>query len=87
MHADFDYAQVSDSSNTSLNLPGSTHAGFTRIANYLWANGIKAALDNGVVRGGSISTVTFAGHSLGAGVATLLSYAAQVSLKVATLPL
>jgi hypothetical protein len=74
---DFDYRQII-SSSSSLGLPGRVHAGFAGIAEQLWSNGVKAALDSHVLSG-RVSTVQFSGHSLGAGVATLLAYASQVS--------
>jgi hypothetical protein len=73
--ADFDYRHTTSS---SLRLPGKVHAGFAGIAQQLWDNGLKAALDSHVLSG-RVSTVQFSGHSLGAGVAALLSYASQVS--------
>jgi hypothetical protein len=79
---DFDYRHTTSSS--SLGLPGKVHAGFARIAEQLWANGLKAAVDTHVVAG-SVSTVQFSGHSLGAGVATLLAYTSQVSSAVSKL--
>jgi predicted alpha/beta hydrolase len=73
--ADFDYRHTTSS---SLRLPGKVHAGFAGIAQQLWDNGLKAALDSHALSGRA-STVQFSGHSLGAGVAALLSYASQVS--------
>lgn len=57
---------------------GETHAGFTAVFNALWPI-VRAALEREVVSesGPRIGHVAFAGHSLGAAVATLLSYAAQ----------
>lgn len=75
MDADFTY---SENPTGSISLPGETHAGFTAITNTLWREGIRAALWNHVVLG-RITSVSVAGHSLGAGVATLVAYAAQVS--------
>ena len=74
--ADFDWTQVPANSN-ELQLPGNTHAGFNKVALYLWTVGIQAAIDAEVLRG-RITNVAFAGHSLGASVAGLLAYATQV---------
>eukprot|EP00775_Hariotina_reticulata_P007421 gene7421-7630_t len=60
-------------------LPGRTHAGITGVAGSLWTSGIQRALDRYVVRG-SITSVSVAGHSLGAGVATIVAYMAQAYL-------
>ena len=57
-------------------LPGSTHAGFTSLAVALWRGGLRTLLDASVE--GGVTHVSVAGHSLGAGVATLLSYRMQV---------
>jgi predicted lipase len=61
-------------------LPGHVHQGFSAVAASLWP-GLKAALDSLVKSrssGTSIKHVYVAGHSLGAGVATLASYSVQV---------
>jgi len=58
-------------------LPGRTHFGITRIARRLWNTGIKGALDQHV-GSGTVTDVSIAGHSLGAGVATIVAYLAQV---------
>ena len=57
-------------------LPGSTHAGFTSLAVALWRGGLRTLLDSSIE--GGVTHVSVAGHSLGAGVATLLSYRMQV---------
>ena len=56
--------------------PGGTHAGFTSLADALWRGGMHALLDGNVKR--DVTHISVAGHSLGAGVATLLSYRMQV---------
>jgi esterase/lipase len=61
----------------SIRFPGKTHQGFTALTNALWRQGVREALFEEVVKG-SITSVSIAGHSMGASVATLLAYAAQV---------
>jgi surfactin synthase thioesterase subunit len=61
----------------SIKFPGKTHSGFTTLANMLWQQGIREALNSQVVKA-SVTSVTVVGHSMGASVATLVSYAAQV---------
>ena len=63
----------------SFAFPGGTHAGFTSLADALWRGGLGALLDGSVK--GDVTHVSVAGHSLGAGVATLLSYRMQVRLS------
>ncbi|KAI8474447.1 MAG: class 3-domain-containing protein [Monoraphidium minutum] len=58
---------------------GETHVGFTRGFDELWP-AIRDALDSQVL-GGSALYVTFTGHSQGAAIATLLSYAAAAYLE------
>jgi hypothetical protein len=53
------------------------HQGFANVASSLWP-GITAALQDVIKSNGKIDNVYVAGHSLGAGVATLISYATQV---------
>lgn len=75
--ADFTYAQVSFSG--ALSWPGRTHEGFSKLAAYLWHTGVQPALESLVLQHGSnFSEVLVAGHSMGAGVSTLLSYTMQV---------
>lgn len=80
--ADFSYSQIPGILQPYLLAPGKVHAGFSGVAATLWP-GISAAL-NKLVKlrstGVPIKHVYVAGHSLGAGVSTLISYAAQVSL-------
>jgi esterase/lipase len=59
----------------SIRFPGTTHQGFTALANALWYQGVRASLYSNVVKG-SVTSVPIAGHSMGASVATLLAYAA-----------
>eukprot|EP00882_Tetradesmus_deserticola_P012343 GHRQ01013082.1.p1 GENE.GHRQ01013082.1~~GHRQ01013082.1.p1 ORF type:complete len:319 (+),score=51.77 GHRQ01013082.1:1236-2192(+) len=73
---DFSYSETSSS---YLKFPGKTHAGFTAIANKLWLEGLRDALYRNVVKG-HIKSVAVTGHSLGAGVAQLVAYAAQVGV-------
>jgi hypothetical protein len=73
--ADFTY---NENKTGNLAFPGATHQGFTAIANTLWNNGLRAALYSNVVQG-TVTSVSVAGHSLGAGVAQLVAYATQVS--------
>jgi pimeloyl-ACP methyl ester carboxylesterase len=53
------------------------HQGFANVASNIWG-GIAAALQDIIKSNGKINNVYVAGHSLGAGVATLISYATQV---------
>lgn len=55
---------------------GETHAGFTAVFNMVWPH-VRAALEEEVLAGARLRHVTVSGHSLGAAVATLVSYAAQ----------
>lgn len=73
--ADFTY---NENKTGTLSFPGATHQGFTALANTLWSIGLRAALFTNVVEG-SVTSVSVAGHSLGAGVSQLVAYAAQVS--------
>lgn len=51
-------------------------AGFTAVFNMVWPH-VRAALEREVLSGPKLRHVTVSGHSLGAAVATLVSYAAQ----------
>lgn len=63
-------------------LAGATHAGFTQIAKILWKGGVKSALDQLVKsHGANLFSLTVTGHSLGAGVSTLLAAMAAKYLK------
>ncbi|KAI8467478.1 MAG: Alpha/Beta hydrolase protein [Monoraphidium minutum] len=72
------------SATESAALPGETHAGFTRGFEALWPH-VRAALEAEVLGGGggggggggAVTSITFAGHSQGAAIAALLSFAAQ----------
>lgn len=76
--ADFDYNTGSSSLQPgNINLPGQVHQGFARVAESLWG-GVAAALQALISVNGQLDNVYVAGHSLGAGVATLISYGAQV---------
>lgn len=75
--ADFTYTQVAFKGPISW--PGHIHQGFARLAAYLWVTGIREAMDNLVLQQGSdVDNVVITGHSMGAGVGTLLSYTMQV---------
>lgn len=58
--------------------PGLFHRGFLEVANQLWDNGMREALD-AAVAGGDVRHVIITGHSLGGASTTLLSARAQVS--------
>lgn len=63
-----------------LPTPGKVHVGFATVASSLWPS-VRSALHDLVEHsstGVTIKHVNVAGHSLGAGVATLISFAAQV---------
>ena len=55
------------------------HYGFSLIFNETWAE-VQAALDALVVTG-KVTQVFVAGHSMGAGIATLIGYATQTYLN------
>jgi hypothetical protein len=56
-------------------IPGETHVGFTLGFDALWPH-VRTALEAEVAAAGSnISAITLTGHSQGAAVATMLSYA------------
>lgn len=72
---DFNYLLVNSS-----DLPGMTHAGFTALAHQVWNSfDLGALLQQHVVQGNA-SSVVVTGHSLGAGVATVLSLLVQLHL-------
>lgn len=72
---DFNYFLVNSS-----DLPGMTHAGFTALAHQVWnSSDLGALLQQHVVQGNA-SSVVVTGHSLGAGVATVLSVLVQLHL-------
>lgn len=74
---DFTYSQVAFTGPISW--PGHIHEGFARLAAYLWASGLREVVDSLVLQqGSSVEHVVVAGHSMGAGVGTLLSYTIQV---------
>lgn len=78
MCADFDYRTGSSTLQPgSIPFPGQVHQGFAGVAASLWG-GVAAALQDLNAANGKIDSVYVAGHSLGAGVATLVSYGAQV---------
>jgi hypothetical protein len=68
---DLSYAQVTDPS-----YPGMVSKGFLAGANTLWP-ALEATLQLEVLQG-CVTSVTIAGHSLGAAMGTMLSYRAQV---------
>jgi acetyl esterase/lipase len=69
--ADFTYMQVRDAA-----FPGLIERGFKAAAAHIWP-GIQKALEAEVVQG-STTAVMIGGHSLGAALATLIAYRAQV---------
>lgn len=73
--ADFDYTTTTASLG-GIPLPGRVHQGFARVAASLWP-GVQAALQS-LSTTSKITNVYIAGHSLGAGVSTLLAYGTQV---------
>jgi len=74
---DFTYSQTASSGPISW--PGRTHQGFSRLSAYIWTSSVQEAVDSLVLRqGSSIEHVVVAGHSMGAGVGTLLAYTIQV---------
>lgn len=75
--ADLTYVQT-DSDPT---YPGKVSVGFLFGAALLWP-ALEGVLQKEVVQGG-VTSVTVAGHSLGAAVGTLLSYQAQVGAGLA----
>lgn len=78
--SDFTYSQVSFAGGP-ISWPGRTHEGFSKLAAHLWLTGVQAAVDALVLpQGSSIQHLVVTGHSMGAGVSTLLSYAIQVGV-------
>jgi esterase/lipase len=69
--------QYNQNATGNIKFPGKTHKGFTKLANMLWLQGVREALYSNAVKG-LVTSVSIAGHSMGASVATLLSFAAQV---------
>jgi acetyl esterase/lipase len=65
--------------------PGLVEKGFRDAAAVIWP-GIQKALQSEVVQG-SGTAVTIGGHSLGAALATLIAYQAQVRAVLATVML
>jgi acetyl esterase/lipase len=63
---------------TDPSYPGLVSKGFLASANVLWP-ALQQLLQREVLQG-SVTSVTIAGHSLGAAMATMLSYRAQVGL-------
>jgi esterase/lipase len=76
--ADFDYSTTTAKLQSGIELPGSVHQGFARVAASLWQGGLSAALQS-LSSSTKITNVYVAGHSLGAGVSTLVSYGVQVT--------
>lgn len=77
---DFTYSQVSFA-GSPISWPGRTHEGFSKLAAHLWLTGVQAAADDLVLaQGSSIQHVVVTGHSMGAGVSTLLSYTIRVGV-------
>ena len=59
---------------SNFTFPGSVHAGFAKLANYFWDSGLRDVLAAQT----GLEQVAIAGHSLGAGVSTLVSYMIKV---------
>jgi dienelactone hydrolase len=76
--ADFQYNTRPDSNYG----PGRFHDGFLTVANQLWDNGMREALD-AAVAAGDVKHIIMTGHSLGGASTTLLSARAQVSARIA----
>ena len=57
--------------------PGVFHEGFLSVANQLWDNGMREALD-AAVAAGDVGHIIITGHSLGGASTTLLAARAQV---------
>jgi hypothetical protein len=74
--ADFQYNTRPDSNYG----PGRFHDGFVRVADQLWDNGMKEALD-AAVAAGDVRNIIISGHSLGAATASLLASRAQVMAR------
>lgn len=58
---------------------GAMHLGFLRLAGGLWLGGLRDVMKQ---YGGTVSSVTIAGHSLGAATAALLASRTQVGLEL-----
>jgi hypothetical protein len=71
--ADYQYNTRPDSNYG----PGQFHDGFLRVADQLWDNGMKEALD-AAVAAGDVGNIIISGHSLGAAAGNLLVSRAQV---------
>jgi hypothetical protein len=68
----------------AVTLSGRFHFGFAKVAQQLWV-GLKQAIDAEVLAPGSaVTRVTVTGHSLGAGVGTILSAVAAEYIATAT---
>lgn len=82
--ADFDYSQVSASSSLQAAVPGMIHKGFAKATAGLWPSlrsALQSIVTQGTKRQTAIKHVYVAGNSLGGGVATLVAYLAQVSVR------
>lgn len=78
MHpADYQYNTRPDSNYG----PGHFHEGFLSVANQLWDNGMRDALD-AAVAAGDVKHIIITGHSLGGASTQLLSARAQVGVLV-----
>lgn len=75
--ADYQYNTRPDSNYG----PGHFHDGFKRVADQLWDNGMKEALD-AAVAAGNVRNIIITGHSLGAASGNLLASRAQVSDRI-----
>ena len=68
---------------TDSSYPGLVSKGFLTSANALWP-ALQQLLQREVLQGG-VASVTIAGHSLGAAMATMLSYRSQVRRRLVLL--
>jgi len=77
---DFSYNQTTTILPELFSSP--IHQGFGNVLNVMWTSpgGVAATLQKYVDSQKSVKTITISGHSLGAGVATLMSYAVQAYL-------
>lgn len=73
LSADYQYSMRADSNYG----PGHFHEGFLSVANQLWENGMRQALE-AAVAAGDVRNIIITGHSLGAACTTLLAARAQV---------
>lgn len=81
--ADFNYNTTRSHTRSHMSMPGRVHQGIAAVAETLWPD-MQAALQRlleGQSTKGTIKNVYIVGHSLGAGVATLVSYAVQSYVK------